>query len=251
VVKRSAIEPIVSGVALRGWDSRSLRARRAPGTTRAAAEIGCLFRDLRRALHLPLPQLAARLGTRIEVIEALEAGEARRLPPWPETARVVTAFTGLAMIDPRPVLGIIRQLMDARASSPRTSRSSQHRARALEIVQAMTRPATAAVSSGAFAARRMGAKVARMAAGGRPSMARLGRRGFLVLASLSLAFCAYMAEAGGLTPEMATSPFLARVLRGAQDYLVWQMAPTREGLKWIEVDDPRTRRGDRLETTRR
>jgi hypothetical protein len=29
------------------------------------------------------------------------------------------------------------------------------------------------------------------------------------------------------------------------------LAPVREGLRWIEVEDPRSRRGDKLQTARR
>ena len=38
----------------------------------------------------------------------------------------------------------------------------------------------------------------------------------------------------------------ARVVRPAADYLVVHMAPWREGMRWIEVADPRTRKSDKL-----
>jgi hypothetical protein len=43
---------------------------------------------------------------------------------------------------------------------------------------------------------------------------------------------------------------LVKLMRGAQDYLLHRAAPVREGLRWIEVDDPRSRRGDKLATKR-
>ena len=40
-------------------------------------------------------------------------------------------------------------------------------------------------------------------------------------------------------------------LRGGLDYLVLVTAPRREGLRWIEVGDPRLRKADKLQTTTR
>jgi hypothetical protein len=39
------------------------------------------------------------------------------------------------------------------------------------------------------------------------------------------------------------------VLEGARNKMSEQWAPVREGLRWIEVDDPRQRRGDKLQTS--
>ncbi len=44
-------------------------------------------------------------------------------------------------------------------------------------------------------------------------------------------------------------PSVARIVRGAHDYVVVRMAPVRDGLRWIDVSDPRTRRSDKLQTT--
>ena len=59
---------------------------------------------------------------------------------------------------------------------------------------------------------------------------------------------------GGYVAIAAASELIGPVStlkRSAEDYMLWWSAPTREGLKWIEVDDPRSRRTDRLETGRR
>jgi hypothetical protein len=35
------------------------------------------------------------------------------------------------------------------------------------------------------------------------------------------------------------------------DFFILSAAPVRDGLKWIEVDNPRLRKGDKLRTTHR
>jgi hypothetical protein len=44
-------------------------------------------------------------------------------------------------------------------------------------------------------------------------------------------------------------PSVARIVRGAQNYVIVQLAPIRDGLRWIDVPDPRTRRSDKLRST--
>jgi hypothetical protein len=44
-------------------------------------------------------------------------------------------------------------------------------------------------------------------------------------------------------------PSMKRIVRGAQNYVIVRLAPVRDGLRWIDVADPRTRRSDKLRTT--
>jgi hypothetical protein len=44
---------------------------------------------------------------------------------------------------------------------------------------------------------------------------------------------------------------LRRLVQAIDNYIIWYRAPTRDGLRWIEVDDPRSRRADRLPADRR
>lgn len=46
------------------------------------------------------------------------------------------------------------------------------------------------------------------------------------------------------------APPLAGAVRHVRELIVVQMAPEREGLRWIEVADPRSRRGDKLQIAR-
>jgi transcriptional regulator with XRE-family HTH domain len=225
----------------------------APGP--APAEIGTLFRDLRRALKLSLPELASRLGTRIEVITALEKGDVSRLPPWPETARIVSAFTGMARIDARPVLGILRNQLVGRATTGVAAAP-----RAGTPWKAKMRAATALAAAAARATRRLASRRkepredegSSFAESWRVHGATLARIGLVALVILALSGTAYYVRAGGLQASLAAlPPPLSRLARSAQDYIVWYAAPTHDGLRWIDVEDPRARRGDRLDTRRR
>ena len=77
------------------------------------AEVAELFRDLRAATALSEMDLAARLGTRPEVVLALEQGALNALPPWAETCRVVNAYGTLLNLDVRPLLRRIYAQLEA------------------------------------------------------------------------------------------------------------------------------------------
>jgi hypothetical protein len=216
-----------------------------------AAEVGSLFRDLRRALKFSLPELALRLGTQLEVVTALEKGEMARLPPWPETVRVVTAFTALAAIDPRPVLAIMRRQIDALEAASRrkpAARSSRSGAIAGRMASALR---SARPWRGAPAVEVSGGE-SDSGADWRRNFGTLARVAIFALLTLALAMSAYYVQGGRVAISLATvSPSLSRLVQRVHEYVVWQTAPTRDGLKWIDVDDPRARRADKLETIRR
>jgi hypothetical protein len=77
------------------------------------AEVAELFRDLRAASNLTETDLAARIATRPEVVQALEQGALYALPPWPETCRVVNAYGTLLNLDTRPLLRRIYAQLEA------------------------------------------------------------------------------------------------------------------------------------------
>ena len=77
------------------------------------AEVAELFRDLRAVTALSEMDLAARLGTRPEVVQALEQGALYALPPWAETCRVVNAYGAILNLDVRPLLRRIYAQLEA------------------------------------------------------------------------------------------------------------------------------------------
>jgi transcriptional regulator with XRE-family HTH domain len=77
------------------------------------AEVAELFRDLRSATTLSESDLAMRLGTRPDVVQALEQGALFALPPWAETCRVVNAYGAMLNLDVRPLLRRIYAQLEA------------------------------------------------------------------------------------------------------------------------------------------
>ncbi len=77
------------------------------------AEVADLFRDLRAASNLTEADLAARIATPVEVVQALEQGALYALPSWPETCRVVSAYGTILNLDTRPLLRRIYAQLEA------------------------------------------------------------------------------------------------------------------------------------------
>ncbi len=193
----------------------------APQNVSVAAQIGSFFRDLRRNFKISQPEIASRLGTRIEIIAALEAGDVRNLPSWPETCRIVQTYTGFAGLDPRPVLRLIEMMQ------MRTGRQPTVVAHTYED------------ESGIFS----------RAAKGMAGLAGPVGRGLRVMVALSIPVALILLVTQTSVLEAAVTrlpPPMKRIVRGAQNYVIVQLAPVREGLRWIDVPDPRSRRGDKL-----
>ena len=77
------------------------------------AEVASLFRDLRVASNLTEADLAARIATPVEVVQALEQGALYALPPWSETCRVVNAYGTMLNLDTGPLLRRIYAQLEA------------------------------------------------------------------------------------------------------------------------------------------
>ncbi|MEW5964124.1 MAG: hypothetical protein AB1749_11230 [Pseudomonadota bacterium] len=230
------------GPTLPGGPARAARAT-------ASAEIGRFFVELRWALGVPTRQLAERLATSERVIKALEAGRTADLPVWPETVRIVSDYAALARIDARPVLHVIAGALAAAqrqaphadvpdgrrnlAATPRTARASErlhHRLRA-----GIGRLVPTRIASGEPGAMRR-----------RPPLKTL------LAVAAPTALWLFATETNALYRGLASLPPSAqRLVRPVQDYLLLALAPVREGHRWIEVDDPRSRRSAKLPTKRR
>ena len=230
-----------------------MQSNRAAGTQSAlimAAEVGRFFQDLRRALRLSPVEAARQLATRPDILLALEAGDAQALPPWPETCRIVRTYTGLAGLDPRPVLFSLEQLHrlspqkrkpkkpEYRFALPQLPVLSGLKQTLSNVRQRLPRLAWASTALDASPA----------TPSVRPRQHRTARR-VLFAISLPVALIVLITQTSVL--EAAVSrlpPPMARLVRGAQEFIAVKMAPVRNGMRWIEVDDPRSRRGDKLQT---
>ena len=76
------------------------------------------------------------------------------------------------------------------------------------------------------------------------------RAGRAILAvAVPIALLVLLTQTAVLEAGVAQFPEpVARFVRGAQDYVTLQLAPIRHDLRWVDVADPRTRRGDKLKT---
>jgi DNA-binding XRE family transcriptional regulator len=205
------------------------------------ADVARFFQELRAAHQLSQAEAAQRLSTRIAVICALEAGDVSDLPPWPECCRVVRTYTGFMGLDPRPILHLLEVLLAAGATAPKPvpKRTLFPQLKRPTTARPQQRGSNAAGPGLAVPAMLKGLLLSPKARAGRILFAIAVPVGLLVLLTQSSVLQAAVAQ---LPPRMA------RIVRGAQDYVTVQLAPVRDGLRWIDVRDPRSRRSDKLRT---
>lgn len=255
---------------------------------------------------LDLIETAQRLHTFPSVIDALEQGDFEHLPPWPETVVVVSGFTALAGIDPRPVLTTIRERIEckiieaqpsgvtvngassrARIISQRTSFEPRigrndpqmERTRRTAAAKGTARGAAATsdiatsagtalvdgrrrtrklvASSSVAISRGLQPLLKRMSAlvnSTRLLLAASWRKPIALSLAVSLPLAAVVSF-GSQSPLHAAVASLpqpvAGVFRSLEDYVLRSFATQRNGLVWIEVSDPRSRKTDKLPSPRR
>lgn len=262
-----------------------------PGPSTAIVEAAQLFAGLRKVLNLSLDAAADLLATEPNVIAALETGQIDALPPWPETQRLVSAYTGLAGCDPGPVLSILRAELDrrhndsSRAIGATVSEFSDRAAPPtfltrqpgpspnapedpVEIQQAGPRwrkgrggrpvPVGSALVDQAENARpRLKYRLSTAGIGAGlvrgVSTVVLNRGVYIGILSVGLVAAIVFALCQPTVVSILSSRLpdpMSRGLRSVHDYLLIRFAPEREGLRWIEVDDPRARRTDKLHNVR-
>lgn len=244
---RSGYEPARPNDGLRAQGALvPVSVRTAPQVQTMSLEIGRFFQDLRRALAVSQSQAAQRIATRIDIIAALESGQMRALPPWPETCRIVRTYTGFVGLDPRPVLRSIEMLlaMEARSPAPPPRRT---------LLPRFPRPSRQRPPAPAAAKEDGGKPVSAALATGLKEFwgGRFGQAGRALFAvTVPVALVLLITQTSVLEAAVAKlPPSVARIVRGAQNYVIVQLAPVRDGLRWIDVPDPRTRRSDKLRTT--
>jgi hypothetical protein len=199
-------------------------------------QIAVFFRDLRTFLGVTQPQAASHLATHAQVIDALENADVRYLPPWPETARIVMAYAAWARIDGRPILGALAALQNG--SVPRRPLPGRNAAAYAHLQQSVGRLRQAGVVL-VEGAKRLPQEAINQA---RERPAR-------TFYAVSLPMCLVLLMLNTSTLQgalnLAGGP-LAKFATSLRETMAVQFAPVREGLRWIEVEDPRSRRSDRL-----
>lgn len=208
--------------------------QRAPAVPSAQirSNIARLFWDLRNALQLSPYQAAANLLTHSDVIGLLEAGHFEMLPPWPETARIVMTYTSMAGVDGQPVLNAIADVL--RASALQVQAQPQPSPQRIQVER--LRQAGTAFANGAK----------KLPAGALKQVRERPERAFYAV-SLPLAIILLLLNSSVLQAAFNHVPRpVARMVTDVRQFFQEQFAPVHEGLRWIDVDDPRRRRGDKL-----
>jgi transcriptional regulator with XRE-family HTH domain len=201
-------------------------------------QVGQMFRNMRAAMGVSRETIARRLATAPSTIDNFEAGAVSALPHWKETVRIVRSYCELLRMTPEPILRRIHDRLLAIASQPRSPDPPPPRVlRSVRTVR--TEPPAAKAEPAPV----------------RPTRRRRARTLFALSAPIALLVgVAILAQvmpgliyrAVGVLPGTIEAP-----VRTGLDYIVLLMAPRRDGLRWIEVGDPRLRKADKLPTSTR
>lgn len=214
--------------------------------------LASIFQDMRRGLNIPADKLALALKTTPHVIQLLEAGQVHAFPPWPETVRIVTELGRLYRVDTRPILNRIRdQVGPAGLEQVPVTREATISATTVAARLDSRHPLVRAMSRGR---RRKESQPAPDPETQRRRAKRRTRRAAKTLFALS----APVALLGALMWTAQSQPALilqavsilpepvAKMVRPAANALIVHFAPSRDGMRWIEVGDPRLRKTDKL-----
>jgi hypothetical protein len=231
--------------------------------------IARFFRDLRRALRLTLPQAAQYLRVHPEIIEVLETGQVEYLPSWPQTAQIILGYTAMAGVDGRPALNAVGALMASIQEpqppvwqppvwQPPVSQAPVSPAPVLYAQVSQAPVSQAPVSQGwndeeapekEPSGRQFMRARSAIANGARrlpkDAIHQIRERPQRALYALSLPLFAVLFFHASIFGLIAR-PFSAAV-NHASAYFQEHFAPVRDGFRWIEVSDPRSRRGDKLQ----
>jgi transcriptional regulator with XRE-family HTH domain len=201
-------------------------------------QVGQMFRNMRAAMGVSRETIARRLATAPSTIDNFEAGAISTLPHWKETARIVRSYCELLRMTPEPILRRIHDRLLAIASQPRSPDPPPPRVlRSVRTVRTEP-PAAKAEPAPVRPTRRSRART--LFALSAPIALLVG------VAILAQVMPGLIYRAVGVLPGSIESP-----VRAGLDYLVLLMAPRRDGLRWIEVGDPRLRKADKLPTSTR
>jgi hypothetical protein len=209
------------------------------------AQLGQIFRNMRLAMKVSRETIARRLATSTVCVDNFEAGAVAALPHAKETDRIVRGYCELLRLDPEPILWRIRSRMLALAEQ-------------VHAPVPMPLPAAIVPTTAPRSGRRPQPLARRRRTSSERSPQSGHRRRTRALFALSapvalLAALVYVAHAAPrpVYRAIALLPGPAgHGVRAVFDYVVLLTAPRREGLRWIEVGDPRLRKADKLVTPR-
>lgn len=229
-----------------------------------------LFKTMRASLSMSTADLARLLRMPPDVLTNLEAGRIRALPPFPETVRFITDYGRLLDIDVKPILSRIKE-QTGEKSAPLVAKvpAGGRLGSAIKSIKApawmQRQPVTgdagtkrirssamppALAGNGTVAAPGNVAKTEVSGIGAVRRSRALRRVGMTVTISATLL-------AGIWSAAQSQSPVLfaavdqlpsgiANSIRQSIDRIAVRMVRKDDGLTWVVVGDPRSRKSDRL-----
>lgn len=216
--------------------------------------LGFLLRDMRLALPMTHGELALRVGSSVEIIMTLEQGRLRALPNWEETQRVVCGLCALHRVDPRPILNrILEQTSLVSLGAPPVRgpgalqrADSRHDDDMPIVTERPRQKRPAAPPKPAKKPRKQ--RTSRLSLGpGRVLMAVAGP-----MVVIAAAVWVVQAQPRALRSTIAVLPHsIAHPMLAGLDAMAMRLARRQDGLRWIEVADPSSRKADRLDAEKR
>jgi len=216
--------------------------------------LGAVFRDMRRLTGVDRLTVARKLGTTVDVLMALELGDVRAVRPSNELRSLVHRYADWVGIDPKPVYDrILRNF----APMPVTARQAAERVVDRGRAQRAQNGKAEDDVDGRTIAGGRAARLAPIARSKSPvtiegvtPRRRTGLRRPAVFAiGLPLLLIAGVWFAAG---EARLSARLASILPTAVSDTVRSFGGATadkklDGLRWIDVEEPRSRKGDKLQ----
>jgi hypothetical protein len=212
-------------------------------------QLGQIFRNMRLAMKVSRETIARRLATTTASVDSFESGAIGALPHGRETERIVRGYCELLRIDPEPILWRIRTVQ-AMGNHPQVAMSP-----AATVPTTAGQPATRPPPAARSESTQGGRNKAERTQARSPARRRRARTLFALSTPVALvAALVYVAHAAPQPAYRAIAllpgPVEATV-RAGFDYLVLLTAARRDGLRWVEVGDPRLRKADKLQTSAR
>lgn len=224
--------------------------------------LGQIFCSMRATIGWPVADIARHLGASAAMVQDLEAGRIRTLPAWNETARIIIAYGHLVRVDVRPILERLRQQQPTQVPLVRLSGTDDLKGPAPQEMEGWGAPGRhlaifASLAAGTrwlFArrddvdARGIGdATIGSDTTSRRRWLRRVALCTVMLMAPLigGLLMALLVPSPKSSAPERFPSS-LVQTFRSGVDSLALRFGTIGGGLKWIEVDDPATRKADRL-----
>ncbi len=199
---------------------------------------------MRRVLNVSADTMARELRTSRGVIAALEAGAVYALPQWGETHRIVVTYAQRAGVDARPILarleGYLIYSVAGESGAAPTKLPERSLTRALALQQ--QRPSRVQPDSARTQVKHP--------QGSRRRRLRWAMK--LAVCSLLLAVAGGIMIAARLKPDLLLEtarrlpPQVATTALTSAELLVFRAAPHQDGLRWVDMADPRVRKADKL-----